>query len=262
MSVPQGSSVSRAACWALGIQVREALVWKHMAEHGLRDRPLTKDIVDELIREGLGARLREEPLPLDRFAQTEVVRGRIEITINTRISEMPRVKDVAGVSYISKWHEIIHVPQDLGCRKVDRRLVEAALPGIETPVLRVAGRRVTFCRGGPLGRQRASTREFIAENAAYAAAIGVPDLRQCPAFSRFTALRAGRGGFSGWSWELLHQSADFLGVNRAALVRYLVHRGFVRVSQSRGRPRLMPTSNFYRGIGWLEVGLNSSVFAA
>ena len=80
--IPAGPTVTRADCWTLGIHVREALMWKYMAERGEGRRPLVKDVVDDLIRDGLGARLREEPLPLDRFAQTEVVRGRIEITVN------------------------------------------------------------------------------------------------------------------------------------------------------------------------------------
>jgi hypothetical protein len=177
--LPQGPAVTRAECWTLGIHVREALVWKHMAEHGLRERPLVKDIVDELIRGGLGARLREEPLPLDRFAQTEVVRGRIEITISTRISEMPRVKDVAGVGYISKWHEIIHVPQDLGCRDLARRLVEAALPG--RPAVVDSGVHRRECRSG--GRDRRSGPEAMP---------GFPPVHRAP-FRSLRVLRLGLG---------------------------------------------------------------------
>jgi hypothetical protein len=250
--VPAGPTVTRADCWSFGMQVREALIWKYMAERGEAHRPLVKDVVDDLIRDGLGARLREEPLPLDRFAQTEVVKGRIEITVNSRIREMPQVKDVEGVGYISKWHEIIHVPQDLGGRDLARRLSQAALPGVEMPPPRVAACSVTFCRGGPRGRERSPSREFVAENAALAAAIAGPDLRRCPAFLRFLALRPSRGQLSGWAWSLLDQTAAFLGVSRAALVRYLVHRGFVRVGRSRGRPQLMPTSGFDRGVDCLE----------
>ena len=164
---------------------------------------------------------------------------------------MPRVKDVAGVGYISKWHEIIHVPQDLGSRDLARRLTQAALPGVELPP-RVAACGVTFCRGGPGGGDGSPTREFVAENAALAVAIAGPDLRRCPAFTRFIALRPSRGQLFGWAWSLLDQAAAFLGVSRAALVRYLVHRGFVRVDRPRGRPRLMPTSGFYRGVDCLE----------
>ncbi len=32
--IPAGPTVTRPDCWAFGIHVREALIWKYMAERG------------------------------------------------------------------------------------------------------------------------------------------------------------------------------------------------------------------------------------
>jgi hypothetical protein len=68
-----------------------------MARYGLANRPLLKDIVDDLIEGIQGARLRQGVLPLDRFGQTENLGGKLEVTINSRIPEMILAKDVAGI---------------------------------------------------------------------------------------------------------------------------------------------------------------------
>ena len=88
-------------------------------------------MTEDIIEDPLGARLMVEPLPLDRFAQSEMVNGRAIITVNSRISEMPKVKDVQGFSYVAQWHEVEHVDRDLG-EAPDKAGTQMAFANFET----------------------------------------------------------------------------------------------------------------------------------
>ena len=57
-----------------------------MRYYRLRERPTLKDVYRELIGEIQGVRLLAEALPTDRFAQTDVVGGRVEVTIITMLA--------------------------------------------------------------------------------------------------------------------------------------------------------------------------------
>jgi hypothetical protein len=137
----------RRAAWEFGRSHREGLVSGWMREHGETTRPLLREIIDELIEDQLHARLREEVLPLDRFAQTERVNGRLEVSVSSRIAEMPRVRDPRGVAYIAKWHETVHVVRHFPSEvSADQRL-QPSFPGLtaEPPQL-VACRRFSGAR--------------------------------------------------------------------------------------------------------------------
>jgi len=78
-----------------------------------------KDVIDDLIEDVQGARLLEDVLPLDRFAQAEIVDNRVVVTINKRVMDMPGVKNVTGVALVSKCHESIHIARDFRRAGVD-----------------------------------------------------------------------------------------------------------------------------------------------
>ena len=217
--------------WTYGVAHRERLVREYMDAEGLTDRPLLKDVVDVLIEETQGARLREDVLPLDRYAQTECVGSRLEVTVNSRISAMEGVKHVAGVVHVAKWHESIHVECDF---KDASPAIEdqPSLPGLDSePVQMVACRG--FHRNLPPER-RAS--EFFAETAGVAAAVCREDLNRCPAW-RNLSHRARKGGDLGWTE--LYASAEFIGVNPAAIVKFVEHHGLACVSRLDGHDKLV-----------------------
>src|SRR5258707_1357996 len=95
----------RWALWRIGIEHREALVAQYMMFYALTERPMLKTIYRELIGEFQKVRIVDGPLPLDRYAQTEIVNGRPEITLNSLIGRMPGVKDDHGVRRMAAWHE-------------------------------------------------------------------------------------------------------------------------------------------------------------
>jgi hypothetical protein len=231
----------RAAAWKLGVELRERLLETFMDEEGLRSRPLIKEVADDLVREVQGARLRDDCLPLDRFAQSEVVGGRIEVTINSRIGEISGVKDPVGTRTVAVLHEAVHVDRDL--RPVEPSLRrQPALPGLEDD-----GPRLIVCRSaGSVYRSSQPEREFIAENAALAAAIAWPDLRRCAAFVEFRRRAAEGGDLGGAGWCLLYETAAFIGVNISALVTYFGHRGLCHVVREGGGRRLIAAPPLFR----------------
>ena len=140
---------------------------------------------------------------MDTFGQCEVVNGRIVVSINNRISKMPGVKYGTGVAHVTKWHESFHVATDLSTGQTHQQL---SLPGIEG-----AAERIIVCRNArPTGS--VDGREFIAENAAIAAAIAQADLDRCPDFRRFQLLCAKGGDLSGTGWSLLYGVAETIEV--------------------------------------------------
>lgn len=181
--------LKRTACWQIGVQHREMLLREYMTRAGHRERPFLKDVIDELIEDVQGARLRTGVLPLDIFAQTELVRGRVEVTVNSRLANIPGVKDSAGVAYVAKWHESMHVARDRDALIAPSRQLQPCLPGLEVSV----PRRIVCRRTTAAADPQEAEREFIAETAALAAGIAGPDLARCAAFCQFQQLAAGGG---------------------------------------------------------------------
>jgi hypothetical protein len=237
----------RDDAWAFGIAHRERLVRRYIETRGLDTRPFLKDIVDELIEEIQEARLIEGVLPLDRFAQTERDRGRVVVTVNSRIAEIPGVKDAAGVAYAAKWHESIHVDQHMTPAPDDRDGQQLPLFG-DTP-----DHRLIVCRAVGRGR-RLPPIEVFAETAGLAAAIAEADLLRCSHFLRFRALAEQGGDLGGRGWQFLYRCAEAIGVNISALVRYFEQRGLCRVERSGGKARLIADARLIRGCTWPGEG--------
>lgn len=246
MARPGWLDAQRSAAWRIGIEHRESLLSKYLRIFPHPERPFLKDVIDDMIEEVQGARLRTDVLPLDTFAQTEAVRGRLEVTVNTRIAEMPGVKDAAGVACVAKWHESIHVDRDLSPQVSRARKYQMGLPGLED-----WAPRLVVCRRLPGGRGGDAELEFIAENAAIAAAIAGPDLARCPTFQEFMALARGGGPLPQYAWPLLYQTAAFIGVNISALVKYGGYRGWFRVEALGGRNRIFAAPPLFEESMWL-----------
>ena len=259
---PANSITSRDWCWDHGIRLRELLVARYMALHGMRDRPLLAMVIDGLIEDALGARVLDDVLPLDRFAQTEVVKGKIEISVNTLISEMPRVKDPRGVGYVSRWHEVVHAVNHVGMRDPWAYLVTVPLPGFTVRPPLVSGPRAIVCRQLFAADRQFDRREFVAENAGLAAAIAAPDLARCSAFACLRNLGMRGGELDGRGWMLLRKTAHFVGVNASSLERYFQRRELIEVVERQGRRQLIATKHLYRGLEWLEPDLGRTKFIA
>ncbi len=205
----------RNEAYRLGVGLRERLLADFMAMDGLRERPLIKHVIEDLVQDVQGARLREDVLPLDRFAQSEVINGRAVVTINTRIAEMARVKDPAGVRIVAIGHEAVHVDQHLNPSPSSSVAEQLVLPELDLEVP-----QVIMCRSaGGAGRAGQPAQEFLAENAALAMTIALPDLQRCAAFAAFQRLAGDGGDLGGAGWQLLYQVAEFVGVNITALLR-------------------------------------------
>lgn len=223
----------RRQAWALGVQHRERLMAEYMAEFDLRDRPLLKDIVDDVIEEVQGARLLEGVLALDTYGQTEMVNGLPEITINSRIGKMSGVKDACGVGYITRWHESFHVANDLGIGPTAPGTHQMAFIGLEQ-----GPSRLIVCRSHAVGGPTIAGQEFMAENAGIAAAIAYADLERSVAFRDFK-LMLGRGGDLGGSGlHLLYRAAEYIGVNPSALIGYLEKKGIYNLVRQNGKTSL------------------------
>lgn len=202
--------LTRAQSWAFGMAHREALVEAYMTRTGRVKRPFLWEITDELLEEEQGVRLLRAALPLDRFAQTEARDGRIEVTVNTRIAEIPGVKDIAGIEHVAKWHESIHVVRDMPAPG-------ALVDGYQAPPRIVCG------RAG--GARRLPPHELVAEMAGIAAAIAEQDLLRCPPFLRLYEQASAGRDLCEDGWSLLRVCSVQIGVNPTALTRYLAQRG-------------------------------------
>jgi hypothetical protein len=225
----------RLTAWRLGVDHREDLVRAYMEQNGLSERPMLKDVIDDLLIDMQGVRLLEEVLPMDTYAQTEAVKGRIVVSINQRIGEMKWVKDPAGIAYLAKWHESLHVARDV--RSVNR-LVRQLPMSLHT----VAGQkyRLIVCRKiGTPDEAGADERELMAENAALAAAISPLDLARSQAFMELQELAARGGDITTPGWSILARSASDIGVNRTVLFRYFQQRGQMTAISQSGRQRLI-----------------------
>lgn len=223
----------RREAWNLGIEHREKLLGILMPHRSPNAPPLLKDVVDDLLEYAQGVRLRSEVLPLDVFAQSEVIGSRIEVSVNNRIPEMRGVIDASGVATVAKWHESVHVERDLR----PKGMSETQLPmsGMED-----ATQRLIVCRrAGASQAPNVDEREFFAENAGLAAAIAFRDLDRSSAFREFSAVAKQGGDITVPGWTLLAQSAAEIGVNRTALSTYLVQRGQLHIEQMAGRRHLI-----------------------
>jgi hypothetical protein len=216
------------------------------AVHGpppIADPALPEDVVDELIEDIQEARLITGPLRIDRFAQTELKRGRIVVTINSRIAQIPGVKDAAGVAYVAKWHESIHVEKDMspdaGTSEGEQLTLFGAPPEFQ----------LIECRAVGSGRLLAP-HEVFAETAGLAASIAEADLLRSAHFLQFRSL-AERGGELGrYGWHLLYRCAEDIGVNISALRRYFEQRHLCRVEGFGDESRLVADAQLLRGCAW------------
>ena len=230
----------RLEAWRTGIELRERLLAAYMHAEGLRERPLIKDVLDDLVEGVQKARLLDGVLLLDTFAQSERVRGRIVVTVNSRIADMPGVKDAAGVRTVAVAHEAMHVDRDFAPANANLP-VQLVLPEVavsDTPVI--------ICRSaGGAGRAGQPAQEFMAENGALAMVIALPDLKQCAAFVEFRRLASYGGELGGTGWRLLYDIAEFLGVNISALVTYFKHRNLCYVVPDGRKQRLMAAPRLF-----------------
>ena len=237
----------RSEALRLGVELRERLLASFMEMDGLRERPLMKDVLEYLVEYVQQARLRDDVLPLDRYAQSQVVDGRYVVTVNKRIAEIPGVKDPAGVRLVAIGHEAVHIDQHLDPTKVGAG-EQLSLPGLmpEMP-------RVIMCRSaGGGGHAGQPAQEFTAENAALAMTIALPDLKRCAAFADFQRRAADGGDLGSIGWQRLYEIAEFVGVNISALVTYFTHRGLCCVIADGKRQRLVAPLRLFEVDAWLE----------
>ncbi len=236
---------NRIALWRLGVEHREALLAQYMVFYGLTERPPLKSIYRELLSEIQGARLIYAPLPMDRYAQTEVVNGRTEITINTLIGRMPGIKDHHGVEHVAGWHESFHVAVD-----VERR----DLPPLTYLTRGLGGSTSSplLCDANQNDQRGWTVRERAIETAALAAAIADADLRRTLSYLNFLQLASWGGDMGAPGWQFLESIAGRIGVNRTALRRYLEQHGICRFSAVDGKNRLIGISQPFRGFVCLE----------
>jgi len=193
-----------------------------------------------VIEDVLGARLRVEVLPLDRFAQTELVDGRLEVSINSRVGSMARVKDVAGVIYAAKWHESVHVVRDFPSQVSRGR--SSSLPS--RPLTWRS--RAWWCAEAmqPLAiprKKRASP--SLRTQAWQQRSAGGP--HSLPEYLELMALADAGGNLGKNGWRLLYRSAEFIGINGTVLAHYWQNQGLLRIDSdgqlfARSRWRVRP----------------------
>jgi len=218
-----------------------------MERNRLKHRPFLKNVIDDLLENVQGVRLREEVLPLDTYAQTEFVAGRVEVSINSRISDVPGVKDPGGVAYVAKWHESIHVEFDTNLDGARQAGDQECLPGLvgEAP-------RTIACRRVEGGFDDRLAMEFRAENAGLAAAIAIQDLERCEPYLEFKQVSADGGDISSPGWGLLYDIAEAIGVNISALVKYFSQHGVLSVIDDHGKRRLIAATPLIGAEEWLR----------
>jgi hypothetical protein len=236
---------NRERLWQIGVEHRESLMAQYMAFYGLAKRPSLKNVYRELIGEIQGARIIDAPLPMDRYAQTEVVNGRPEITINTLIGRMPLITDPGPIRHVAAWHESIHILVDVERR--DLPPLTELRRGLE-----VSTSSSLLCYASHGALHRWSLREQAIDAAALAASIADTDLRGCHHYLNFLQLAAMGGDLGPLGWQLLGAISTVIGVNRTALRRYLEQRGICRFTEEDGKPRLIGTPQPFGGFKCLE----------
>lgn len=225
----QGRSDSlRKRAWAFGRDLRDQLMQRYREKYGIETLPAPAFIVDELITDFLSAKLRFDPLPEDRYAQTELIDGRLTVTVNKLTADIPGVVDAEGVQNVAKFHESVHVVRDVN---VLRQRQQFRLEGIEA-----VDRIVCFRQGfGHARDHAASRREFWAEEAGRAAAVCHASLNRSSAYTTLMELRPSEQIRNDEAWHLVFQAAADIGVNRSALVTQLQAEGRISVSSEGGR---------------------------
>jgi hypothetical protein len=144
------------------------------------------------------------------------------------------VKDEQGVQNVAKFHEAVHVVRDLPELKPSPQLF---MVEFGTPAKIVCHRRPsTRSSSGDTSRSgsggNGSRREFWAEEAGRAAAVSYAALARSDAFQAFIRLRQSSGTeANGERWQLLNLAAEYIGVNRSALVRQLQLEGQIVIQQ-------------------------------
>lgn len=213
----------RMKAWQFGRSERDDLVSRYRLEYGVEVPPPPAVIVDELMTDILGVRLRYDPLPDSVYAETTWEASGPIVTINTLTADIPNVKESHGVQNVGKWHELVHVLRDVN---VLREGPQEALPGFDLPA-----RKVCF-RGGAGGDWH---REFWAEEAGRAAAVCHISLSRSRAFNALTRLATGTSYSNSQAWALLREAATDIGVNTSALVRQLRLEGRLVIDERDGR---------------------------
>jgi hypothetical protein len=230
----------REAAWRLGRDLRAQLLSWYCQEYGCVLPPPPALIVDELITDGLGAVLRFDPLPPDRFAQTQLQDGVVVVTINTLTGDIRGVKDEAGVQNVAKCHELIHVSEDRSELASTEGMLK--LPGFEQPAAKVC-LRGSGPRPGQFDR-----REFRAEEAGRAFAVSMPALQATEGFQRFHSVAQANDGEGTGAWRSLYGAATEIGVNISALVTQLEHEGLIYIVRQ-GRSRIFVTPRLEMEVG-------------
>jgi hypothetical protein len=234
----------RQLAWERGRLLRDDLLTQFATTYGCSTTPPPAKIGDEIITDILGAELRFDPLPTNVFAQTEWVRGRPRVTINSRTADIRGVRDADGVQNVGKWHEVIHITDDLDALRAG--VSAAALPGFE-----VSPRIVCYRSEGAKGSPEAAAREFWAEEAGRAAAVSFEALARTGAFRELCkAASTGSGPITG-GFPLLYGAAEEIGVNTTALVKQLTLEGWIVVTKESGRNvvYVQPRLNELAGMG-------------
>jgi hypothetical protein len=217
-----------------------------MAQYQLTERPMLKDIIEDIITDVQEARLLRGVLSLDTFAQTERVGERLEVTLNVRIPQMERVNDPALVEHVALWHEDIHIEVDFPASPPpELGAIQLSLPDMNPPPP-----HLIMCRRRTSGFGPETEREFRAENAALAAAIAEPDLYRCEAFLRFQPLAERGGELGSRGWRLLYEITESIGVNISALVRYLTYRGLIHTETDGENQRLYGSNRWDGRLEW------------
>jgi hypothetical protein len=213
----------RKDAWQYGRDVRDGLIREYEHAYGY-PAPAPALICDELITDFLGAILRFDPLPLDRYAETSWEGSQATVVINSLTADIPGVKDARGVENQTKLHETMHV---VGDGDLAQQQGQAAFEGfLSAPVIRCY-------RETPRLRAGTEMREFWAEEAGRAAAVSFQALARSTAFN---ALIVEEKLDNGTAWRLLYEAAHDIGINASALVKQLGYEGYLTV-ETRGSRR-------------------------
>ena len=218
----------RELAWEHGRQLRNRLLSEYSKTYTISRVPPPAKIIDELLTDFLGAELRYDPLPSKVFAQTEWMSssGRPRVTVNSVTSDIEGVRDADGVQNVAKWHETMHVVDDLHIVRMD---LQVPLRGFAPPKI------VCLRSPGVAPAPDVRSREFLAEEAGRAAAVSHEALADSDAFRELCALAARSQGAITQAWPLLYRSAADIGVNITALTRQLSLEGRISLQGSGGR---------------------------
>lgn len=233
----------RLKAWAFGRAHRNQLIERYQERYGIENPPPPAQIVDELLTDFLDVDLRFDPLPEDRYAQVEVIDGRVTVTVNKLTADIPGVVDADGVQNVAKFHESIHVVRDVGVLKERQQF---RLTGFDAPD-RVVCPREGFYRSWD---REVTRREFWAEEAGRAAAVCHASLNRSPSFTTLMERRPSEQIPNGEAWKLLYQAAADIGVNSSALVKQLEAEGRIAVSSENGRQVLRVQPMLSEGAIW------------